>query len=319
MAANRMVGATFKDVAAPVLVWELPQAGTTGNEQAVLVGRVTDNAPGVTATWRRDGGAAEALPLAADGSFRVEGLKLAPGANTFVVSAKDTAGNVASLERSVTWVPERILRVASAAEVQEGQRLVFPVQLVADAANVAGLTFRLTYDPAYLADPQVEWGALVGQSVNNVNLSTPGQISGSFALAGTALPVGTNPVATVSFRARSVPAALSTSLTPQIESLSSPSGAALSTGNAVVSGEGRILPRKIRGDNNANQRIDVGDAVVISRLQVGLEPVRAWDVALNDLNDTKTIDSGDVVKALRFVVGLDPQPKAAPRSGGGGS
>jgi len=111
--------------------------------------------------------------------------------------------------------------------------------------------------------------------------------------------------------------ALATSLTPQIESLSSPSGAALSTGNAVVSGEGRILPRRIRGDNNANQRIDVGDAVLISRLQVGLEPVRAWDVALNDLNDTKTIGSGDVVKALRFVVGLDPQPKAAPRGGEG--
>jgi len=316
MAANRTVGATFKDVAAPVLVWELPQAGTTGNEQAVLSGRVTDNAPGVTATWRRDGGAAEALPLAVDGSFRVEGLKLAPGANTFVVSAKDTAGNVASLERIVTWVPERILRVASAAEVQEGQRLVFPVQLVADAANVAGLTFRLTYDPAYLADPQVEWGALVGQSVNNVNVGTAGQISGSFALAGTALPAGTNPVATVSFRARSVPTALGAVVTPTLVSLSSPSGATLPTGNAVVSGEGRILPRKIKGDNNANQRIDVGDAVVISRLEVGLEERRSWDVALNDLNTSGAIDSGDVVRALRVVVGLDPQPKAAPRSGG---
>jgi len=176
----------------------------------------------------------------------------------------------------------------------------------------------LTYDPAYLADPQVEWGALVGQSVNNVNVGTAGQISGSFALAGTALPAGTNPVATVSFRARSVPAALGAVVTPTLVSLSSPSGATLPTGNAVVSGEGRILPRKIKGDNNANQRIDVGDAVVISRLEVGLEERRSWDVALNDLNTSGAIDSGDVVRALRVVVGLDAQPKAAPRGSGGG-
>jgi len=55
MSANRTVSATFKDIAAPALTWDLPVAGTTGNEQAVLSGRVTDNAPGMTATWRRDG------------------------------------------------------------------------------------------------------------------------------------------------------------------------------------------------------------------------------------------------------------------------
>ncbi len=66
--------------------------------------------------------------------------------------------------------------------------------------------------------------------------------------------------------------------------------------------------RRITGDNNANQRIDIGDAVLISRLQVKLEEVRSWDIALNDLNSSGAIDNGDVVKALRAVVGLDPQP-----------
>jgi hypothetical protein len=192
--------------------------------------------------------------------------------------------------------------------VQEGQRLVFPVRLTAHAPNVAGLTFRLSYDPTYLTDPQVEWCALVGQSVNNLNLGTPGEIGGSFALAGTALPAGTNAVATVSFRARSVPVRLGAELQPTIESLSDASGAVLARGNATVAGSGFIKPRRLTGDNNANQRLDVGDAVVISRLQVGLEERRSWDVGLNDLNTSGALDSGDVVKVLRAVVGLDPQP-----------
>jgi hypothetical protein len=308
MSANRTVGASFKDVAAPGVSWDLPLAGATGNEQAVLTGRVSDNAAGVSATWSRDGGAAQILALGGDGSFRVEGLTLGVGTNSFQIIARDVAGNQSSSERIVVWVPERVLQVANVAEVQEGQRLAFPVELRSDAANVSGLTFRLTYDAAYLADPQVEWGALVGQSVNNLNLGVPGVIGGSFALAGTSLPAGTNRVATVSFRARSVPVRLSAELQPVIESLSNPSGATLSTGNAAVAGGGFIKPRRLKGDNNANQRLDIGDAVVISRLQIGLEERRSWDVALNDLNLSGVIDSGDVVKALRTVVGLDPQP-----------
>ena len=76
----------------------------------------------------------------------------------------------------------------------------------------------------------------------------------------------------------------------------------------AVAGSGFIKPRRLKGDSNANQRLDIGDAVVISRLEVGLEERRTWDVGLNDLNISGSIDSGDVVKALRAVVGLDPQP-----------
>ncbi|MCX6864132.1 MAG: hypothetical protein NT050_14680, partial [Verrucomicrobia bacterium] len=56
------------------------------------------------------------------------------------------------------------------------------------------------------------------------------------------------------------------------------------------------------------QRLDVGDAVLISRFEVGLEEKRSWDIGLNDLNQSGTLDNGDVIKALRTVVGLDPQP-----------
>jgi hypothetical protein len=101
---------------------------------------------------------------------------------------------------------------------------------------------------------------------------------------------------------------MSVDLTPRWISASSSTGALLSNGNAVETGSGRITTRRIQGDNNANQRLDIGDAVLISRLQVNLEEVRTWDVSLNDLNASGAIDNGDVVKALRTVVGLDPQP-----------
>ena len=54
--------------------------------------------------------------------------------------------------------------------------------------------------------------------------------------------------------------------------------------------------------------LDLGDAVVVSRLLVGSEETRSWDVGLNDLNASLSLDNGDVIKALRTVVGLDPQP-----------
>jgi hypothetical protein len=69
------------------------------------------------------------------------------------------------------------------------------------------------------------------------------------------------------------------------------------------------LPRKLVGDINGNNRLDIGDASLVQRLLVGLDPKRSWDTALNDLNKSGTLDSGDVVRVMRAVVGLDPQPK----------
>jgi hypothetical protein len=174
--------------------------------------------------------------------------------------------------------------------------------------DVGGLTFKLNYNSAFLTDPKVEWSALVGQSVNTVNTTVAGEVSGSFSLAGIALPSGIVGLGTVNFRARSVPMMTNAVLSPVIVSVGNPSGGSLTSGNGAIAGEGRIRPRRIKGDNNANQRVDIGDATVISRLLVALEEVRVWDVPLNDLNNTGDLDNGDVIKSLRTVVGLDPQP-----------
>ena len=307
MSANRAVTASFKDIQAPVLIWDSPATGNTGVEQVRLNGQITDNVGVTTAQWSREGGAGLALAVQANGSFAVDNLTLTVGTNRFAVVARDAAGNETKLERQVVWVPQRILTVNNASQVQEGQRMVFPIKLTS-LGDVAGLTFELKYDPTYLTDPQLEWAGAVGQSVNNVNQATAGEITATFSMAGSPLPTGSQSLATVSFRGRSVPMAMSVDLSPRWISASSSTGALLSNGNAVEAGSGRITTRRIKGDNNANQRLDIGDAVLISRLQVKLEEVRTWDVGLNDLNASGAIDNGDVVKALRTVVGRDPQP-----------
>ena len=180
----------------------------------------------------------------------VDNLTLTVGTNRFAIVTRDAAGNETKLERQVVWVPQRILTVDNASQVQEGQRLVFPIKLTS-SGDVAGLTFELKYDPTYLTDPQLEWAGAVGQSVNNVNLGTAGEITATFSMAGSPLPTGSQSLAIVSFRGRSVPAAMSVDLTPRWISASSSTGALLSNGNAVETGSGRITTRRIKGDNNA--------------------------------------------------------------------
>ena len=239
--------------------------------------------------------------------LQIKGAKI-EDIGDYRVLVTNVYGWVASATVKVAVVPPvRSLVAGLASEVQEGQRMSFPLSMVS-TGDVGGLTFKLNYNSAFLTDPKVEWSALVGQSVNTVNTTVAGEVSGSFSLAGIALPSGIVGLGTVHFRARSVPMMTNAVLSPVIVSVGNPSGGSLTSGNGAIAGEGRIRPRRIKGDNNANQRVDIGDATVISRLLVALEEVRVWDVPLNDLNNTGDLDNGDVIKSLRTVVGLDPQP-----------
>jgi len=298
--------AEFTDGEPPVLTVTQPVGRTVEDQRFSLSGTASDAVSLRAVTWSWNGISQGDLNLSA-GGFSVGNLNLYMGTNRIEVTAEDTAGNASVIRREVVWKPIRTLIAGSAVEVQEGQRIVFPLSMVS-TGDVGGLTFKLSYNPAFLTDPKVEWSAVVGQSVNSVNTSVAGEISGSFSLPGTALVSGTAALGTVDFRARSVPAQTNVALSPAIASVANSSGTLLATGNGAIAGEGRIRPRKIKGDNNANQRIDIGDAVVVSRLLVGSEETRSWDVGLNDLNASLSLDNGDVIKALRTVVGLDPQP-----------
>jgi hypothetical protein len=298
--------AEFTDGEAPVLSVTQPVSGTVVESLFSVSGTASDTVGLKSVSWAWNGVSMGDLNLTG-GGFSVANLNLAIGANRIEITATDAAGNATSVLREVVWSPIRTLIAGSAPEVQEGQRMTFPLSLVS-SGDVGGLTFKLNYNSAFLTDPKVEWSAFVGQSVNSINTAVNGEILGAFSLPGTALPTGTVGIGSVSFRARSVPVVTNVVLKPVIVSVGSPTGTLLSDGNGASPGEGRIRLRRIKGDNNANQRIDIGDATVISRLQVGLEEMRAWDVGLNDLNDTKTLDNGDVIKALRIVVGMDAQP-----------
>jgi len=160
-----------------------------------------------------------------------------------------------------------------------------------------------------LADPEFTWDKkLPNGAFTQVNTSTGGVISASLALPGTALDSGTQQLAQVVFRSRSVQQSLQTPLQLLDVGVYSVTGDPLITGTDVVSGSARITKRKYIGDNNANDRLDVNDAAFIMRLITRLEPPRPWDTAANDLNKNNLLDSGDVIKVLRAVVGLDPQP-----------
>src|SRR5205814_1502181 len=164
------------------------------------------------------------------------------------------------------------------------------------------------YNPDYLRDPQLEWFPTVGSALDQANYDTPGQIRATFALPATAVPAGTQSVATVSFRARSVPLDLNTELGLEILDVSKPTGDSVAFGNYAQGGTARILVRRVIGDNNANSRLDIGDATIIQQLLTGQEPVRSWDVTENDVNANTSLDSGDVIRVLRVVANIDPQP-----------
>jgi hypothetical protein len=311
MASDRVVEARFRDVRPPVIVLEAPSSPEVVDERFRLTGRATDNVGVTTLKWSRDGGTEASLAIGANGGFSLDGLVLSAGTNRIRVTAMDAAGNTASEDRVVVWRPLRVLAVGQGGEVQEGSRVKFPVTL-GGAGDVAGLTFRLAYDPALLADPSVEWGPAIQGGVSQANVGVTGEVHATFAMAGATLPEGTNAIAFVSFRTRSVPEPVWASVKPRLEGVSSVTGAPWVYGNHATEGSVRITPRRVPGDNNANQRVDIGDAVVISRMHVGLEERRAWDDALNDLNRSGLLDNGDIVRALRIVVGLDQQPDPRP-------
>ena len=113
-------------------------------------------------------------------------------------------------------------------------------------------------------------------------------------------------MADIRFRARSVPNTVQTQIRVAIEDTSDARGRAHAFGNGNAVAPVEIRRRTYVGDNNGNDLIDVGDAYLIQRKLVRLDPTEPWDVAQNDLNASDSIDSGDVTSVLRIVVDLDP-------------
>ena len=184
--------AEFIDGEAPVLSVTQPVSGTVVESLFSVSGTASDAVGLKSVSWAWNGVLMGEFNQTAGGGFSVANLNLAIGTNRIEITATDAAGNATSVSREVVWSPIRTLIAGSATEVQEGQRMTFPLSLVS-SGDVGGLTFKLNYNSACLTAPKVEWSALVGQSVNSINTAVNGEILGAFSLPGAALPTGTLP------------------------------------------------------------------------------------------------------------------------------
>lgn len=295
------------DSEAPQVVITSPAAGAHDTSGFALQGSVTDNNGIASVKWFRNGVLVGNLALV-EGKFNVSGLRLDPGENVIRVVAVDVAGNEGVADVSATFTVPRALVLGTVAPQQDGSRFVIPISIVS-TGGVSGAEFTLTFDTNYLADAQFEWSDSLASGLALVNLETPRRFRAAFALPAVTLVPGSNRIGVVSFRARSVPTTLQTPLALDLIRIFDENGDSYVSGNSANSTAVTITKRKIVGDNNANDRLDVGDASVMLRMVSRLDPVRVWDRPLNDLNKNTDLDPGDVIKVLRTVVGLDSQPQ----------
>ena len=240
--------------------------------------------------------------------MNLEDQKLTGGPNEVTVIATDWGGNEGKASTTPVWNPQRTLRMSQVVEQQEGKRIEVELNMESPG-EVAGMLFKIGYDKGFLSDPIVTWSSAVGLALPLANTGVEGEIRGTFSLPANALPAGQQLICTMSFRAKSVPETLETLLGMEQLTITNPNGIILSSGTEVISEPVRVLVRKFDGDNNANNKLDVGDATRIQRLLVGLETARSWDVFGNDTNGNDELDPGDVTKVLRTVVAIDPTAK----------
>ncbi|MDB4808002.1 DUF5011 domain-containing protein [Verrucomicrobia bacterium] len=300
--APMRVGAKFKDVAGPVVTLVGPAAGTTSSGTFSLGGSVSDNAGVAGASWSLNGKDQGKLELNA-GIFTVSGLKLDYGANLIKVSAGDEAGNVGTASVEVKWAPERTLKIGTVLERQEGQVVEIPIELESQG-GVSSMTFVLKYDPVYLAEPQLLWSSEMVGVLNSVNTKVTGELKCAFSLGDKSVSSGARLVAKVAFRVRSIPEELESKLGLEVLEMADTDGDTFVGSTTAVGGEAKLQLRRVKGDNNGNDKLDVGDGTVMLRMLTDLEEVREWDVGSNDLNENTRLDSGDVTRVLKTSVGL---------------
>ncbi|HEX7859480.1 MAG TPA: immunoglobulin domain-containing protein [Verrucomicrobiae bacterium] len=229
-------------------------------------------------------------------------------AGTYKVTVTSGASEASSSATLAILSVDRTIALGDTDPVQEGARVEFPV-LVTSSGDIGALSFVINYDTNYLAEPELDWKNQQHGAFTQVNTDTAGSIHATYVLPGKTFRAGEEEeLATITFRTRSVPESLTTPVTLVLNGVYSDAGDPITSGTAVESTEIRITRREYIGDNNANDRLDVGDATAIIRMLTALDPIRVWDVTGNDLNVNSSLDAGDIVRVLRAVVNRDPQP-----------
>ncbi|HEY0549146.1 MAG TPA: FG-GAP-like repeat-containing protein, partial [Verrucomicrobiae bacterium] len=237
-------------------------------------------------------------------------------AGSYFVTVSNSGGAVTSAVVTMTVSVDRTLALGAIADVDEGGLVSTPLTL-ASSGEVGGIDFVVHYNATYLAIPEIIWDDSLNNALKEFSVSQPGKLRGVIALPATGIPAGTQTLATVQFRARTVnDTNAHVSLTLQLSDMSDPLGDPIVGGTEVLGAAFDIHDTGfLTGDNNANHQLDVGDAALLMRLLAQLDSTRAWDIPANDFNLNDRLDSGDVIKMLRAIAGIDAPPAGAAPSG----
>ncbi|MDA7676558.1 chitobiase/beta-hexosaminidase C-terminal domain-containing protein, partial [bacterium] len=166
------VAANFKDIKAPPVTITSPASQETADEVFTLSGGVQDNGSIKTLLWLWRGEEMGELELV-DGKFSLKDQKLVGGPNDITVVATDRSGNEGKATATPTWVADRSIRIATATEQQEGNRIEVPIE-INSKGDVGGMGFVLNYNHSYLMDPEFTWSSAAGGSINLVNEDVAG-------------------------------------------------------------------------------------------------------------------------------------------------
>jgi len=319
--AGSISGSTLNVNGAGSLVLRASQAGNTNYNAAVpvdatlAVAKATANIT-ISNTGQTFSGSARpvtvaTVPAGLATTVQYDGSTTAPsavGQYAVTVAVNDSNYQGAANGTLTIYYAESSLAVVTPATVNEGRLVTVPIRLNS-SGEVGGLTFRIQYDPVYLKAPDFKWLGRSNLGLADVVIDeVEGVIDASVSMAGQTFRSGVDDVAEIKFRTRSVP--ISSVLTPvevTINDASDSNGDTLGNVVGALNGAIRISRRSLLGDINGNGFLDVSDATGLLRLLSGAEPgvaptqTRAWDVALNDVNQNGTLTSGDVTVLLGFV------------------
>ena len=102
MDSDKSVTALFKDITNPTIEWNYPVSTDTTNETIIFTGKVTDNHILASAFWTHNQANPNKLNLDSVGFFTTPIIPLNIGINRFSISAVDSFGNIATVEKTIT-------------------------------------------------------------------------------------------------------------------------------------------------------------------------------------------------------------------------
>ena len=319
--AGSISGSSLNVTGAGSLVLRASQAGNTNYNAAtavdasITIAKATANITlsnlGQTFNGTAKPVTVATVPAGLATTVQYDGSSTAPsvvGQYAVTVAVNDSNYQGSANGTLTIYYAESSLAVVNPATVNEGRLVTVPIRLNS-SGEVGGLTFRIQYDPTYLKSPDFKWLGRSNLGLADVVINeVEGVIDASVSMSGQTFRLGVDDVAEIKLRTRSVP--LSSVLTPvevTINDASDSNGDTLDNVVGAMSGAIRIARRTILGDINGNGFLDVSDATGVLRLLSGAEPgvaptqTRAWDVAVNDVNQNGSLTSGDVTALLGFV------------------